>query len=200
MIRKIIYILTFLVSISLMCILFIQINEYGKNSTILDEMKSSAKVLTDPSLRSDGKSLLGEKFIEFSMETIDGEFYIFSNDKAICKVIIFFNTKDCAGCLNEYRLWKTIHNKFSTEKARVIGICNDISINDIIAFIKPREIGFKIIHDPGNKVRRSMGFRFSPLRIILNKHNDIISVATTQTNNDEQRAVINMISGIVEMD
>lgn len=69
-------------------------------------MRHSFNALSNPSLRPDGTSSIGSTFIDFTMNDLKGNIFSLSKNIALIKIIIIFNTDDCAGCLEEYRLWK----------------------------------------------------------------------------------------------
>jgi len=182
-IELIIFVFLFQYTISLL----LQVNSSREQ---LNKLKSSLNLLSDPTIQTNGMSFIGTVFTDINANDIYGIPYSLHSDQAIMKLVVFFNTKDCAGCLNEYRLWKHVYRVFPHDKLSVIGICNDVDINNIISFIKEREIDFPIIHDPNNAIRTSMQLRFSPLRIILDNYNNILQIARAGLNNSEQKAFI----------
>jgi len=163
----------------------------------LIKLKMSFQVLSDPSIQANGKSFIGTAFMDINLSDINGQQYTLHLDNAALKVIILFNTTDCPGCLDEYRLWKHVYTTFPHDKVSVIGICNDINPDSIFSFTRQREIDFPVLLDPDNKVRNAMGLRYSPLRIILDRHNVILQIARSGLDRGDQKALIRYLEDIL---
>jgi peroxiredoxin len=131
---------------------------------------------TDLTKKIDGSSFIGANFIDFSLEDLNGRVYSLDEIDASIRIIISFKTDDCASCLAEYRFWSKISSTFPPDEIFIIGISSS-SIENIFSFSKSRRLNFPILHDPLHIVSDSMGFRFSPLRITLNRENKILDVS-----------------------
>lgn len=126
--------------------------------------------------KSDFTYLVGKMFKNFELKDLTGKPWDLSDDKSFFKVLIIFDVNDCSSCLLEYTLWKKIHEKFSNKHVLVLGISHTKDIEDLLFFIEQRQINFTVLHDPAESVRKSLGKIPSPLRILLDKNNEILEV------------------------
>jgi thiol-disulfide isomerase/thioredoxin len=160
---------------------------------IYQDLRSSFHILRDPSIQTDGGTFVGMPFLDFTLKDMFGKPYCLHSVKAKLKIIVLFNTEDCPGCLEEYRLWKKIDETYADDLVSIIGINNDKSISSLISFIEAREIRFPVLHDPDNIIKNSMRLRFSPLRIILDGSNKIIDIGKPGVNLTRQREILSSI-------
>lgn len=168
------------------------------NYNIYRDLRYSFTVLRDPSIQVNGRTYLGRPFIGFTLPDVSGKPYSLYNDKAKLKIILLFNTQDCAGCLDEYRLWKRLDTIYPDDTVSIIGISNNKDTNEVILFIKERNIQFPILLDQDNFIKKSMGFRFSPLRIIVNNHNIISDIAVAGSNLAQQKVFQSYVASLLE--
>lgn len=195
--KKVIYLsiaFTFTLMIITLILLINTLSNYG----VYRHINSSFRVLSDPSIQSNGNSYQGVSFMDFTLPDISGHPFSFHNVLAPTKVVILFNTQDCAGCLGEYRLWKKLDSLYSDNVVSIIGISNNRDISDLVGFINEREICFPILVDQDNIIRKSMGFRLSPLRIIIDNNNKILDLAITSSSLSNQTAVLSYIQSLTE--
>jgi len=193
-IKKIFIVVNLIIICVLVLITFVLAKDTLGLYEIYQDLRFSFQVLRDPSIQADGRTFIETPFIDFTLDDIYGKAWSLHDDKAKMKIIILFNTDDCAGCLEEYRLWKKIDEIYADDLVSIVGINNDKSKNNLNSFIKTREIRFLVLHDPDNIIKKSMGFRFSPLRIILNDKNRIIDVEKSGGSLTKQKEILSYIS------
>jgi thiol-disulfide isomerase/thioredoxin len=192
-VNKILVIISFIFICGLLLITFSISRDTLALNGIYQDLRFSFHVLRDVSIQADGRTFIGTPFIDFTLEDMSGHPYSLYKDKAKLKIIILFNTEDCAGCLDEYRLWKKIYEIYSDNIVSVVGINNDKDINSLMSFIKTREIRFPVLHDPEGFIKKSMRLRFSPLRITLDSNNKIIDIEKTGSNRAKQLEILSYI-------
>ena len=95
------------------------------------------------------------------------------------KLIIFFTPNDCPACLKEIKLWNKIYNEISIP---VIGIVPYYNIHQVKLFSFNERIQFPVFVDIEEKLLYKIDFAESPIKILLNKNNDIISITTAFLN------------------
>ena len=175
----------------------ILINDISKARGTLQALRQSSSFLTDPSIQASGRSFIGIRFMDFILNDTRGNPYSLEEDKAQLKIIILFNTGDCAGCLAEYRFWKRIYDGYPPDKVSITGISNDTDIGALISFLSERDIRFRVLHDSGNTIRNGMGLRFSPLRIMLDRDDKILAIERTGADIVKQRQLLRFIDAQV---
>lgn len=189
----------FVIIISVLIFLGFFLHNINKsNLEILNENINFIKALRDPRLNQNGTSYIGSKFYDFKLTDLNGEFYQLSSFNTPLKCIILFNINDCSACLLEYRLWSKLHEKFSSDLFTVCAICDSREKVYIENFIKNREIKFIVLWDPEKKVKNHMRFRSSPLRILLNKSNNILDLEHTLSSYEHQKYIIYMIESKID--
>lgn len=182
----------------LLLITMVLVIKTSSNYVIYRNLEFSFRVLRDPSIQANGQTYLGTPFIDFALPDISGTPHRLYDIKSAIKVIVLFNTKDCAGCLEEYRFWKKLDAIYADETVTVIAITSDKEINEVKSFIMERGLQFAVFSDPDNFIRKSMGFRYSPLRIIVNNKNVIIDIAVAGMNLSQQNAFLSYINSVLE--
>jgi len=195
--KKVVIAAIFFSSVLLLITLLSVANMSSKYGLYRD-LKFSFAVLRDPSIQPSGQTYLGTPFIDFILPDLSGTLQRLSDIKATIKIIVLFNTSDCAGCLEEYRFWKRVDAFFPDDLVKVIAIANDKEMNEIRSFIEERELRFQVLSDPDNFIRRSMGFRYSPLRITVDRTNIINDIAVTGMNLSQQDAFLSYLRSLLE--
>ncbi len=138
-------------------------------------------------------SFEGKEFKNFELADISGKPWRLGDDSSTLKVLILFGVQDCATCLLESPLWNMIHKKFSDKNVLVLGICHSKSIDDMLDFVAQRQLDFPVLHDPQETVRRSLGIKPSPLRILLDKKNKILDIVRSDPEISKQKHALKMI-------
>lgn len=192
----------FISNLILLSILFVIIGIviHKKNVFFIKEIKQKyeyLKLLSNPVVDEDGRSLIGKTFYDFSLRDFQGNLYNLNLINSLFKLIIIFDIEDCNTCLNEYILWSKLYEIYPPDKLSVLGICISREKESILNFISDRNIKFLILWDPERKVTNSMRFRTSPLRILLNQNNEIIDIERTQTTIIHQKYILNMIDQLI---
>jgi peroxiredoxin len=192
-----------LIALITLCLIFvlggISLNNTNNiNSKILEESIQYLKLISDPSVKTDGTTLIGTQFYNFNLKDLDGTSYRLSSIDSLFKIIIIFSIDDCASCLNEYRLWSKMHEKFPANILTVFAICTSREKQAVKSFKKNRKIEFPILLDPERKVKSNMKFRVSPLRILLDQKNDIIEIERTLTTTEHQQYFIEKLDSMVD--
>lgn len=167
------------------------------NSKLIEDNIQYLKILKDPTLDVDGTSLIGKPFYNFRLRDLNGEFHQLESIQSLLKMVILFDINDCGLCLNEYRLWSKLHEKYPSDKLMIYGICISREKQAIIKFVKDKEIKFPILWDPERKVKNHMIFRTSPLRILLDQKNDILDIEYTLTTLEHQQYIIFMVDSLI---
>lgn len=170
---------------------------YRENLKLYHEIRGYIFSVNKPELRSNGTSFIGSPFYNFILEDINGHTWRLQEIQSTLKVIILFSTYDCSQCLLEYRLWKEIDNHYKDNDVMVFGISHD-NLGDILSFVEEKEIYFPVLHDVDSIVIKEMGFKFSPLRVILDRNNRIVDVARTDSGLKEQKEVLKKIESFLK--
>lgn len=174
------------------------IQTYRDNLKLYKEIQKYIFSKNDPSKRANGTSFIGDPFLDFELVDLNGNTWKLWDIHATLKVIILFSTYDCSKCLLEYRLWKEIDNRYPDEEIMVLGINHGNEMNEILLFVEERDIKFPIFHDSNSIVKQGMGFRQSPLRIILDKDNKIIDVSETNAQLEKQKEVLKKLQNLLD--
>lgn len=153
----------------------------------IKNLRNYAKILSNPTLKPDGSSMLGQPFMDFTLTEIGGEYIRLSNIHSLYKVLVLFDLDDCNSCLLEYRMWSEIARHFPSSEISVLGVCTTLEKGRISNFKSTRNITYPILWDPNRLISREMKFRTSPLRILLDKDNVIEEISLTLTTTDYQR-------------
>ena len=169
------------------------------SSKILGKKLEQLNLLNDPTVKIDGTSLIGTQFCDFALNDLKGKSYQLSSLDALFKLIIIFKVEDCISCLNEYRLWSKLFEKYPKNQLLVIGICYSRDINSIHNFIKNKRIKFPVLWDPEKKVKSNMNFRKSPLRFLLDNNDNILDVEHTLTTTEHQLDFLTMVDSMIRM-
>jgi peroxiredoxin len=142
--------------------------------------------------------LYNKVFPEFELNDLSGKPWSLENDQSFLKVLILFDINDCSSCLLEYTLWKKMHEKFSDKNVLVLGISHTKSIEDLLYFLEERDINFTILHDPEGIVRKNLGIKDSPLRILVNKDNEILDIKRSDPELNLQKEFLSKIQEYVK--
>lgn len=121
-------------------------------------------------------SLKGKIFKDFELPDLTGKPWSLNKDSSVLKLLILFNVNDCSACLLEHTLWQKIHEKFSHKNVLVLGISHTKDIEDLIYLVEEWNVKFTVLHDPEERVRKSLGITTSPLRVLLNGDNEILEI------------------------
>lgn len=138
-------------------------------------------------------SFKGKQFKDFELAGITGKPWRLSDDRSTLKVIILFSVHDCGSCLLESSLLNMIHRKFSDRNVSVLGISHSEDIEDVLDFITQRELNFTVLHDPRETVRLTLGIEPSPLRILLDKDNNILEIVRCDPEISKQKHAMKLI-------
>lgn len=191
----------FLVVISVMLglLAYSTVNRNNSTARVLKDGSAQFKqLMLDPSLRADGSSMIGTEFIDIELPEFGGGLQRLGSIRSALKVIIVFSSDDCELCFNERVLWSKLHELYPPDRLMVIGICTSKEKESAAEFIRKKNIKFPVYWDPLNKVRRAMGFRVSPLRVLTDKDNKIIDIERTQTTIEYQQNYIHIIDTLIE--
>lgn len=195
---KYIFNIILIILASLIFFTYDTIQTYRENLRLYRELHSYIFSANNPELRSNGTSFIGTTFCDFTLEDIKGHSWRLQEIQSTLKVIILFSTDDCSQCLLEYRLWKEIDKRYQDREVMIFGISHD-ELVDILSFAEEKEIQFPILHDVDSVVKKEMGFRFSPLRVILDKQNRIINVARTSPGLEEHKEVLKKLEDFLKI-
>jgi hypothetical protein len=72
----------------------------------------------------------------------------------------------------------------------MIGICHTEDIEDILYFVGEKNINFTVLHDPGRIVKKNLGIKSSPLRIMLNQDNEILEIQRPDSDLSSQKKML----------
>lgn len=158
-----------------------------------DTELQNVRFLRNPTLTPTGASYIGTKFCDFVLPALDNTQYGLARSNSFLKVLILFSLNDCHSCLNEYRLWSKLHDRFLGKGLEVWAICEGGERDAIMAFVYQRRLRFPVLLDTESSVMKSMGFRTSPLRILVDDMNNIVDVSETLTTIDQQLQYVSMI-------
>jgi len=122
------------------------------------------------------KKLIGQDISDISLKDLSGQTWFIRDINSQLKIIILFNPQDCPRCWQELILWKKIQNNFSPEEIFLIGIAYNSSKKEITSFIKKKDISFLILIDKKDKIRKHLGLKSSPWRILIDHNNKIIDI------------------------
>ena len=177
----------------LICLTYIQWSNIQTNKKELNNLRNSYYLFSDANQKSNNALLKGVPFFCFSLPDSEGSIWKLSDIQANIKVFILFSEKDCSTCLQEYILWKKINNTYDKSEVQILGISHDLEINSLVNFKEKRRIEFPILHDPKDIVRKNMGLLNSPLRVTLNKFNEIIEIEKSDSNLDGQKRYLKQL-------
>jgi peroxiredoxin len=173
-------------------------NTNKSNSEIIEVNNKYLKLLQNPTINANGTSLIGTQFYNFDLKDLFDKSYQLASIQSILKMIILFDTSDCGTCLNEYRLWLKLYEKYPSNMLSIFAICTSRQKEAIINFVENRKIKFPILWDPQRKVKTNMEFRMSPLRILLDQNNNILDIEHTLTTTEHQKYIISMIDSMLD--
>jgi len=122
-----------------------------------------------------------------SFINLNGAKIYFDKLKTKYKIIIVFDINDCSTCLTEYRLWNQIDKYFNKNDIYIIGVCNTKSKISIKKFIFERNIHFPILYDYKRIINKSLDINFTPVRLLLNHMNEIISIEECSADVNQQK-------------
>lgn len=193
------YLMIGIVSVGLAFMAYSTVTRNDRTAQALEEATGRFKrLMNDPSLKNDGSSLIGDEFIDFELPGLEGGFQRLGSSRFLLKVIIIFSTEDCRLCFGERPLWQKLFDSYPTDRVSIIGICTSKDRGAALSFVKNMNIRFPICWDPLNTVRKGMGFRVSPLRVLLNETNRIIDIGETQTGVEFQQSFLRVIDARLE--
>lgn len=92
------------------------------------------------------------------------------------KLIVFLSPSDCPSCLREIELWNRIRLELDTP---VIGIIPDYNIEGIKMFALNENIKFDLWIDLEQQLMSKIDFSETPIKLLLDKDNNILSITTT---------------------
>lgn len=130
-----------------------------------------------PTEKYDGSSYIGDTFVDFSLDDVNGKIWQLDGIHSSIKVIVLFRLDSCPPCLHEYILWNKIYKTFKPNEVFILGIANSSDISGVHSFMIERDIHFPILLDPRDFIKQTMGLKLSILRITLNDENKIIDVS-----------------------
>jgi peroxiredoxin len=170
------------------------------NSNAINRKKLEAslkyiKMLNDPTIAADGKSLIGTQFTDIELNDISGNPFRLSRVSARLKLIILFDTADCSTCLGEYPLWNKLAQTYASSDLFMVAVCAARDKTSVDNFIRDHKIRFPVLWDPEKSARQAMKFCQSPLRILLDKDDQILNVDETLSSREHQIQVMSMIEG-----
>lgn len=178
----------------LLCVLLIigydQFKTLQSNKALYREIRLQLALRNDPTRKLDGSPFIGDTFLNFELPDISNRIWKLSDIQSLLKVVIIFSIDDCPLCLQEYPLWRKIAETYQQKEIAVIGIAHHTDKEDLILFAKERSLYFPILLDIENRIREKMGFKSSPLRILLDAENEILEVAVPDANLQHQKAVL----------
>lgn len=119
---------------------------------------------------------LGEQFIDFALEDTSGKTWRLSTLDSILKIVVLFNINDCSKCLQDYRIYNSVLDRFPSRTVTIIAISNNQPA-DIFAYVARKGIRYLVLCDPTSLVKNAIGVHASPVLFFLNNKNNILDCA-----------------------
>lgn len=166
-----------------------------RNNALYRDLRSQLALRNEPAIsKLDGTSFIGDIFFDFVLRDISDHLWQLSNIRSQLKLIIVFSLDDCHLCLQEYPIWRKIDEIYQKEQITIIGISHHTEKEALISFAGERNLRFPILLDPEDSIRNKMGFRISPLRILLDADNKILELAVPDANLERQRQILDNLA------
>ncbi|MDI6786401.1 MAG: redoxin domain-containing protein [bacterium] len=139
---------------------------------------------------------IGNIINNMKIQSIDGKIIDTSERKQTLLLFIIFDVeKDCASCLTEFSLWGKINEDYNS-MIEVIGIASARSEDLLRAWTNARKIKFPIIFDERKELFAE--FKIStPLKILVNSFNEIVSIQKSTDNFELQNAFLDEIKNFI---
>ena len=111
------------------------------------------------------------------------------------KLLIFFSPNDCPACLKEISLWNRLSEALPV---KVIGLVPHYNAGEISYFILNEDIKFEVWIDLEQKLYEYIDFSETPVKVLIDKHNDVISMTKSFLNKKYEEAYFNYIEELTE--
>jgi peroxiredoxin Q/BCP len=103
------------------------------------------------------KIKLGDKIPEFSLPDQNGQVFDISSILGVKKIVIFFYPRDeSPGCTKQACHFRDQYQAFVEAGAEIIGISGQ-SVSSHKQFAEKHNLPYKILSDPGNRIRKLFG-------------------------------------------
>jgi peroxiredoxin Q/BCP len=103
------------------------------------------------------KIKLGDKIPEFSLPDQNGQVFDISSILGVKKIVIFFYPRDeSPGCTKQACHFRDQYQAFVETGAEIIGISGQ-SVSSHKQFAEKHNLPYKILSDPGNRIRKLFG-------------------------------------------
>ena len=105
-----------------------------------------------------------------------------------------FSEDDCESCLDEGFAWKDLDKEFKN-KIQIVGIGSARRRLTTSVFIRNKKIPFPIIYDSLSSFKRTYNLQ-TPIKILLNKNNVILSLDKSNDSKTSFDDYKNMLKGL----
>ncbi|MDP2209907.1 MAG: redoxin domain-containing protein [Bacteroidota bacterium] len=140
---------------------------------------------------------IGNIIKNMKIQSIDSKIIDTSERKRTLLLFIIFDAeKDCASCLIEFSLWKKIYEDYNSV-IEVIGIASARSEDFLRAWTNARKIKFPIIFDERKELFAEYKIS-TPLKILVNSFNEIVSIQKSTDNLELQNAFLDEIENFLK--
>jgi peroxiredoxin len=110
-------------------------------------------------------------------------------------LLIFFSPNDCPACLKEISLWNRL---LEALPVKVIGLVPHYNAGEISYFILNEDIRFEVWIDLEQKLYEYIDFSETPIKVLIDKRNDILSITKSFLNQKHEEAYFNYIEELTE--
>lgn len=154
-----------------------QINTNNELKTRRDNLRKVHLITKSIEINDKGISLIGETFNFFDLIRINNVKHHILDKKVRLKVVILVNIdKDCGSCLSEYRLWNQLQRKHGLMDVEMSLVGFNHKKEDLLTFADKRNIQFSVFYDERNEILKTLSLSRTPVKILLDKSNKILSV------------------------
>lgn len=134
----------------------------------------------------------------FALTDLKGKAFTSQKLDSELALLILFSPADCAVCLQEARKWQQIQQHFPIEKLKIIGIADNTTQSELQRFAHAMGLTFPILLDKKSYLKNELNIKESPVKILVDRKNEIIFIQKTSNSLDAQELSIHQLINIIK--
>jgi len=141
---------------------------------------------------------LQQKLTSGNLQSLTGEEINLAIPDSLLTLVVFFSPSDCVGCLEEAKIWESLHEKFKESALKVIGVASSYRRNSVERFVQKEGLTFPIIFDYRGKQTLKLGVLFTPFKVVLNQWGGVLFTDVSHRRSDNQKKFGEIIEYLVK--
>jgi len=114
-------------------------------------------------------------------------------------LLIFFSPSDCPSCLDEFRVWQSLSNRYQRSGLQVVGILINTSLDESRSFMKSLKPSFSLYLDNGKEIERTMGLPHdTPFKVVTGPDGKVVLADGPNFDPSKQKAFGERVIAIMQ--